>query len=63
MTLLQQIQPNFPSRFGTQNFISLQLFNLVLNTARTRQELERDWEALAQHEELVDQIRNSRQQN
>ena len=63
MTILQQIQPNLPNGFGTHISISSQLFNLVLNTARTRQELERAWEALAEHEELVDQIRNARQQN
>ena len=63
MTQLQQIQPNLPDGFETQNSISLQLFILVLNTARTRQELERAWEALAEQEELVDQIRNARQQN
>ena len=63
MTILQQIQPNFPNGFGTQISISSQTFNLVLNTARTRQELERSWEALAQQEELIGQIRNARQQN
>ena len=48
MTLPQQIQPNMPNEFGTQNFVSLQLFSLVLNKSRTRNELERAWEALAQ---------------
>ena len=56
MTLPQQIQQKLPNGFGTQISIYSQLFNLVLNTARTRQELERAWEALAEHEELVDQI-------
>ena len=51
-----------PNDFGTQNFVSLQLFNLVLNIVRTRNELERAWEALAQKEELIDQIRNPREQ-
>ena len=63
MTIPQQIQPNLPNGFGAQFSISSQLFNLVLNTARTRQEFERAWEALAQQEELIDQIRNARQQN
>ena len=52
MTLPQQIQPNFPNGFGTHNSISSQLFNLILNTAKIRQELERSWEDLAQWEEL-----------
>ena len=42
--------------FGTQISISSQLFNLVLNTTRTREEFERAWEALAQQEEITDQI-------
>ena len=63
MTIPQQIQPNVPNGFGAQFSISSQLFNLVLNTARTRQEFERAWEALAQQEELIDQIRNTKQQN
>ena len=63
MTIPQQIQPNVPNGFGAHFSISAQLFNLVLNTARTRQEFERAWEALAQQEELIDQIRNSIQQN
>ena len=63
MTIPQQIQPNLPNGFGAQFSISSQLFNLVLNTARRRQEFERAWEALAQQEELIDQIRNSIQQN
>ena len=63
MTIPQQIQPNLPNGFGAQFSISSQLFNLVLNTARTRQEFERAWEALAQQEEPIDQIRNARQQN
>ena len=63
MTIPQRIQPNFPNGFGTQISISSQLFNLVLNTARTREEFERAWEALAQQEEIADQIRNARQQN
>ena len=37
--------------------------NTATNPARTRQEFERSWEALAQQEELIDQIRNARQQN
>ena len=63
MKLPQQVQPNFPNDFETRNSISSQLFNLVLNTARTRQEFERAWEALSQQEELIGQIRNARQQN
>jgi len=63
MTIPQRIQPNLPNGFGTQISISSQLFNLVLNTAKTREELERAWEALAQQEEITDQIRNPRQQN
>ena len=63
MTIPQWIQPNLPNVFGTQISISSQLFNLVLNTAKTREELERAWEALAQQEEISDQIRNVRQQN
>ena len=63
MTIPQRIQPNLPNGFGTQISISSQLFNLVLNTARTREEFERAWEALAQQEEIIDQIRNARQQN
>ena len=63
MTIPQQIQPNLPNGFGTQISISSQLFNLVLNTTRTREEFERAWEALAQQEEIIDQIRNARQQN
>jgi len=61
MTIPQRIQPNLPNVFGTQISISSQLFNLVLNTAKTREELERAWEALAQQEEITDQIRNARQ--
>ena len=52
-----------PNGFGTQISISSQLFNLVLNTARTREAFGRAWEALAQQEEIIDQIRNARQQN
>ena len=63
MTILQQIQPNLPNGFETQISISSQLFNLVLNTARTREAFGRAWEALAQQEEIIDQIRNARQQN
>ena len=63
MTIPQRIQPNLPNVFGTQISISSQLFNLVLNTARTREEFERAWEDLAQQEEITDQIRNPRQQN
>ena len=63
MTIPQRSQPNLPNGFGTQISISSHLFNLLLNTARTREEFERAWEALAQQEEITDQIRNPRQQN
>ena len=63
MTLPQQIEPNIPNNFGTQNYVSLQLFSLVLNTTRTRNELERPWENLAQQEELIDRIIYARQHN
>ena len=64
MTLPQQIQPSLrPNDFETRNSLSSQLFNLVLNTTRTRNELKRALEALTQHRELIDQIRNPRQHN
>ena len=55
------MQPIVPNDFGTQKFS--QLFILVLNIARTRDKLERAWESLAPHEELIYKIRNARQKN
>ena len=62
MILPQCTKPGFLNNLGNYNYVSSQLFNLTINTNRTRDGFERSWEALSQWEELTNQIRNLREQ-
>jgi hypothetical protein len=53
MTLPTQQQPRL--RFPDQRNIASCLFNLILEISRTREELERSWEAIAKDIEIQDQ--------
>jgi hypothetical protein len=53
MTLPTRQQPNL--RFPDQRSIASCLFYFILETSRTREELERSWEAIAHDIEIQDQ--------
>lgn len=46
MTLPESAQPNLPNKLGNQTSISRQLYDLILRTVRSRNELERAWETV-----------------
>jgi hypothetical protein len=48
MTVPAPTQPNIQPRLSNQIHISLNLFNTILRTANTREELERSWAAIEQ---------------
>ena len=52
-------QPNITLVFGHQRSIIGQLYQLTLQTARTTEELERSWEALARDDIAADQPRGN----
>ena len=41
-------QPNIQSRLSNQTHIALNIFDTILKTANTREELERSWAAIEQ---------------
>lgn len=43
MAIPVQVQPNLAQNLSNQISISNSLFNLMLDTAKTREELERSW--------------------
>jgi hypothetical protein len=64
MTLPQANQPQLEIGLNNQRSILHQLYNIVITTTRTREELERSWETLVQEEEreiLRRQRRDERQ--
>ena len=48
MTVLAATQPNIQPGLSNQIHIALNLFDIILKTANTREELERSWEAIEQ---------------
>lgn len=52
-------QLNVPLVFGHQRSIIGQLYQLILQTACTTEELERSWEALARDDVATDQPRGN----
>ena len=52
-------QPNVPLVFGHQRSIIGQLYQLTRQTARTTEELERSWEALARDDIATNQPRGN----
>jgi adenylate kinase len=64
MTLPQDDQPHLEIGLNNQRSILHQLYNLVIMTTETREELERSWKILVQEEEreiLQRQRRDERQ--
>jgi hypothetical protein len=51
MTQPQPDQPQLQIGLGNQRSILHQLYNLVLTTTQTQEELERSWQTLVQEEE------------
>jgi phosphoglycerate-specific signal transduction histidine kinase len=51
MTLPQADQPQLEIGLNNQRSILHQLYNLVITTVETREELERSWQTLVQEEE------------
>jgi len=48
MTVPATIQPNIEPGLSNQTHIALNLFDTILKTANTREELERSWAAIEQ---------------
>ena len=46
MTVPVAIQPNIQPGLSNQNHIALSIFDMILITANTREELERSWAAI-----------------
>ena len=64
MTIPAATQPNIQPRLSNQIHISLNLFDIILKTANTREELEQSWAAIEQdittHEQLEARRRERR---
>ena len=61
MTVPIATQPDIPPRFSNQNHISLNLFDTILKTANTWEELERSWPAIEEDITTQEQL-EARQQ-
>jgi hypothetical protein len=62
MTQLDPSQPQIQIGLRDQGSILYQLYDLFITTARSHEELERMWEALAHEDEIVIAKRQRRQQ-
>lgn len=64
MVIPARIEPNLAHNFSNQYSISNDLFNMMFDTTRTREELERSWAAISQDIDIADaqeQVRQARQ--
>lgn len=61
MAMPAQVQPNLSQYLSNQISISNWLFNLTLDTAKTREELERSWFSISHDIDLVNAQEQERQ--
>ena len=62
MTVTAAIQPNIQPRTSNQNHIALNLFDTILKTANTQEELELSWTAIERDITAQEQLEARRQE-
>ena len=62
MTVPAAVQPNIEPGLANQTHIASNLFDLILKTANSREELERSWEAIERDIAAQEQLEARRRQ-